>query len=568
MPTPLLLCLAGLIGQVGAAQTSSTPLVLAPAATQIVLVDAFIADKKGRPVSNLTRQDFELFEDGQRVEVTGFVPPRVASSVATAASPIEVGATPEGATLKDSATEPMTVVIYVDRQLLSPGGRVRSLAQASSLARSHLALGARVLVVAEEKGLRPMTTLTTNPDEVQAALDRILHWATQSPGFMEGRRAMSDIQTTIEGDALMDCDCVCSLPQVFSIIRTYAGWRAIDVQQARDRLASLIDVLVGVSGRKALIYVSEGLEQRPGIHLFDQIGTICPEVWHKEGSTIFSAMQEFETSAVMQDVAARANAARVTFYPIDARGLEAPSMSDISNNSKKFTPSFMNDRIRDANLANQYQLLAEETGGFAMIRGLDPAAAMRRFGAEALGHYILGFSPGAKADGQLHTIGIGLKTRRDVEMRYRRSYLRTETFARRAQRALSTLFFGLEEDGLGATVEITRPAEITASVPSAIVRIGVPLARLTIETTSEGKQARVRVVVALRSTGDAASKPAVVRDKEFSILVASDGFADGPPHEIVIDVPITASGYEFSIGLEDAVSGRSTYLRKVLGPAR
>lgn len=550
----------GLGGLAAAVIASQGPLRLTPAVAQLVVVDAFVTDKKGRPVSNLVAEDFDLLDDHKGVQIVGFEPPRIGVSGEAGETKAAPGA---GIERRTSTPDAEVMVIFIDRKLLSPGGRMRAIQQGQALASEHLKAGGRVVVVAEDEPLRPLTSLTHDPAEVQKALDRIGKLAIQSPGADHERMVLSQFESIIEMQG-----CIGGLPQLINVVRDYARWRAIEAQEARDRLNGLADALVGLPGRKALVYVSEGLEQRPGIHLFEQITSICPEVMTREFSQIYAAMQEIETSPVLKEASARANAARVTFYPIDARGLMSATAMDISRGNRRFIPTAKNDFIRDANLVNSYQLLAEETGGFPMIRGLSPAVATKRLQAEAAGHYVLAFTPSRDPDGKAHDITLRLKKeRRGFRIRHRMSYLHAEPALQRGQRALSALMFGLEENGLRATLDIQRTSPPTEGGTSATVKISLPLDSLRFEDVDTGRQARVRVVVALRSTsGDKARSAAIVREKEFTIAVPP-GATMTDLHDVFVDIPIDGESYDFAVGVEDVASGLATYLRRTLNGA-
>ena len=539
------------------AQTLTIP----PSIAQMVMVDAFVTDRKGRPITDLRAEDFELLEDSRRVAIVAFQPPKDGGAVAPIGS--SAATPPEKASLAPER-EPITLVIYVDRWLLSGSGRKRALDQAASLAESHIAQSARVVVIADDKGLRPLTPLTTDPNLVRAALTRIQGWATSAPSVADSRNTLENIKSIIEGS--VNCDCVCLLPQLVSVIRTYAFSRVIEVQEASDRLTFLVNALLGVSGRKALIYVSEGLEQRPGIHLYDQLTKICPQALHRDASSIFAPMQEFETSPPLREVVARANAARVTFYPLDARGLQAYSSADITQADQTYVPSARTDMILDANLNNPLQLLGEETGGFAMLRGLDPKAAMKRFDADERGHYIVGFVPG-DADGKIHSLRVRLndkaQAKRNPEIRHRQAYLRAELPVLRGQRSLATLLFDLEENALDAQASVERTGETTARV-----HVSVPLSALKPTPGTDGKEARVQVVLSFRKAQSEKS-PVTVREKDVTFALTPEELTkDGGRREIIVDVPIGPGGYEFAIGVEDIASGSAAHVRRSLGPAQ
>jgi VWFA-related protein len=545
-------------------QPPTPPLTIPEAVGQIVIVDARVIDSLGRPVTDLRQEDFELSEDTKRVPIVAFRSPSVEmKDLGSEARDTGTSAVPP---LKAEG-EPFTVAIYVDRWLLSPPGRKRALDQAASLAAAHIAQGAQVLVIGDEKGLRALTPLTRDAEAVRAALTHMQGWATASPGVIEGRQVQDNIKAVIElAESSRACPdrppCLCVLPQLVSMVRSYASARAAEVRGAGDRLSFLVNALGSLPGLKALIFVSDGLEQRPGIHLYDQIGSICPEALHREFSTITSAMQEFETSPPLREAAARANAARVTLYPIDARGLTGFSAGDISQADRRYVPTPRNDSIKDANLVNPLELLAEETGGFAILRGPDPPSVMKRFDADERGHYVLGFTPG-DPDGQVHALQVKLTpaaaSRVKAGIRHRMSYRRAVLPDRRGQRALATMIFGLEENSLGVEAEVERTSATTAQV-----RVVLLLSSLK-EAPGKG-EAHLKLVVSFRTAGDEKAPP-MVRETSVTLpMGAAELEKEGGLRELIVDVPLGGGGFDFVIGVEDVSSGRSTYLKRAVSP--
>ena len=65
------------------------------------------------------------------------------------------------------------MVIFIDRKLLSPGGRRLAIQQSGALASDHVKAGGRVVVVAEDRTLRPLTAVTSSIEEIRRALGRI-----------------------------------------------------------------------------------------------------------------------------------------------------------------------------------------------------------------------------------------------------------------------------------------------------------------------------------------------------------------------------------------------------------
>ncbi|MBK5256952.1 MAG: VWA domain-containing protein [Vicinamibacteria bacterium] len=532
-------------------------LVIRPAVARMVIVDAFVKDRGGRPIGDLRAGDFELREDGKVIPIAAFLSPASRNPGAAANAPGPVTAGGASASAEPEAT---TLVIFPDRHLLSPGGRKRALDQAWKLSEGLMARGARAVVVSEDKGLRPLTPLTSDPQAVHEAIAEIQGWATGSAAAADTRDALDDIKAMIESNASSGCDCVCALQQLIQRVRAYAGLRAMEAREASDRLTQVVNSFLGVPGRKSLLYVSEGLERQPGLQLYDQLGAICPAAARQLGSPD-AAAQEFDTSEPLRAVVARANAARVSIYPIDGGGLRPSSIADISQADRRYVPSAGNDILRETNLRAPLNLLGEETGGFALLNGLDAGTAMRYFAADEQGHYIVGFIPG-EADGKVHRLRVRLTAeagaRRHAEIRHRQSYLRAELPARRGQRALATLIFGLEENALGAEASLDRTDPSRAHLV-----LSLPWKALEGSLDSE-KSAHLQVVMSFRQSGDEKS-PITTREQEVALKLSGRGVTgEGERRELAIDVPVQPGRYDFAIGLENPVSGSASYLRRTL----
>src|SRR5438132_14139977 len=79
----------------------------------IVNVDVFVTDKAGQRVHGLTKDDFEIFEDGKLQTITNF----------TEYAGVSVGAAAPGhteAAEAAAATQKRTIILFVDRFSLPP----------------------------------------------------------------------------------------------------------------------------------------------------------------------------------------------------------------------------------------------------------------------------------------------------------------------------------------------------------------------------------------------------------------------------------------------------------------
>ncbi|MGE3374096.1 MAG: VWA domain-containing protein, partial [Vicinamibacteria bacterium] len=427
-------------------QAPEVPVI--PMRTEIVHVEAVVTDKRGRPVLDLRADDFHLYEDGNPVPIVAFEAPTGGSGPPLGPEPSASPAAAPPAGVAAAAAEPPLVVVYLDAPNLTPAGLRRSLDRLAQLLETQIAAGLRVLILAERRGTRALTPLTSDPAVVRGAVEEARKLPVQGYSVVQDERAVRDLLRDVVAMAEMTGSCADALGQMQSVVRQHAEIRRHQIDDTLGRLGNVASALGTLPGSKALLFMTERLEQRPGIALFSQIGDICPQVMDRDFPQLFAAMQEIDMSAGLKQAAARANAARVTLYPLDARGLPTPGSSDVSFSSRRYAPTTRNDSVHEANLRAGPFILAEQTGGSPVFAA---KAALNRLSEEIRGRYSLGFTPGRDPDGRTHHLRVELK-RKGLRVRHRVSYLHAEPAERQLSRTLAALLLGYEDDGLDARI--------------------------------------------------------------------------------------------------------------------
>jgi VWFA-related protein len=544
------------------AQTPAAPTTI-PVEAEIVHVEALVTDKKGRPVPGLTAADFTVFEDGRAVPIVAFEAPLPFAGPSDTPAPGERAVAPP----RSSSPPPdaPTIVVYLDNRNLTPGGRLRVLDGLLPFLEAQLADGrTRVLVLAELRGTRAMGGVTSDPGAVRSALEEAAREAPQGVPARSDERATVDLlKTAVEAAELMGIPCDQALPELESIVRQHAEARIVHLRETFARLAGVANALGALPGTKALLYLSENLEQVPALPLFEMIGDFCPPALQSHASELFSAAQPFDLSRSLQELAARANAARVTLYPIDGAGLTAPSSSDVSFADRRFTPTARNDFVRRVNLKAGPGILADQTGGLSVFDSNRPALALKSFSDELYGRYALGFSPARAADGRSHSLRVEV-ARKGLSVRHRLSYLHAPAAEAQVDRTWAALLVGYEDDGLGARITAESSGEAGAAGVS--IHIVVPLDRLGTRPEADARVGQLRVVMAMRAAGagGVTEASAVGRENTMELRLPPmppGGDAPGATHELFVRMPVVVGDYEIAVGVRDLIGGRASYKR-------
>src|SRR4029079_2429854 len=161
--------------------------------------------------------------------------------------------------------------------------------------------------------------------------------------------------------------------------------------------------------RKALVYVSDGYDFNPfqdaRLGLMDANSTLAENEFARNqnqmrsddgsGNTnqtdpLTSQQKQNETFAAadlareLGELTRQANRANVTIYTIDPRGLVA--MGDID---EQVDPQQWNEFVRKSQ--DSLRVIAEETGGLAVVNQNDFSKALKRIDAETSDYYVLGY---------------------------------------------------------------------------------------------------------------------------------------------------------------------------------
>lgn len=414
--------------------------------TTAVLVDVVVRDRDGRPVTDLTAEDFEIREDAVVQQIGSFtrvsrgagigitVGVKDPSAPTLVTPPASAGDEPDA---PEPDPGPSTTALVFDA--LSP----EAVAMCQRAALDYIPMSGlthtRVGVFTTEPSLRAVQSYTDDPARVRQAVLRVSSTGTsvkdakgeRMASLRERRDALDRAQqvtmATVSGGGPVAADTAGSIGQVEIERRLVQGqMRMLEAFDSLDRdqrgfgttsaLFGVLQTLVEMPGRKTLVFFSEGMPASPALQ------------------------------AHLQSVVDVANRANVTVYAIDASGLRAVSgttetRSEVEEAGKERlrqlqTPGDYTDqpltrmveRTEDLlRLDSQGGLakLAEETGGFLVRDTNDLRGAFRRIDEDMRFHYLLTYEPSNQTlDGRY----------RRIEVKVNRPGV--QVFARKGYRAL------------------------------------------------------------------------------------------------------------------------------------
>lgn len=583
---PVPACSAVLIAALGApAALAQARPAQDPAATvveevtvNVVNIDVHVTDRRGRPISDLTVEDFEIFEEGEPMAITNFL------NAASRANREDLEWT-EGDELEelDAPDPPLMVALYIDRYRTHLGNlrRIESDLAAFLTSRREQARGIRFLFATGDPDLNIRVPFTTDPGELMDAFEE-LRSEPRSPAVdteLFRQRILGEIREAYEACALgesasafaPDCEpCQEMWPGFLGSANQYAAEMQSRSAASISALGELVAALGGLPGPKAVIYVSDGLPQRPGAEMYQYLGEVCPE----REIEMERVQSERDDTTRFNRFSAFSNASRVTLYPVDAGGLRASSSVDVRFGgpvgvageggagglglANVLVPSNRNDRLRVDNLQATLSLLADETGGRAVFNQAHPAEALEEIAADFGSYYSLGYVAPPHRRHPIRQIEVRLTNpKKGWRVRYRRSYILKPDEQRLADRLFAALKLGEESNPLGADVTFGEPSSSERRGHGTLpVEVRVPASAVTLLPGPSGSSGTVRIFLV---AGNDKGERTPIRQK---VVTLSDAQL-APELEsalVVVNVDLPPGTFDVAVGIRDEASGRGSYL--------
>lgn len=355
-----------------------------------VEVDAIVTDARGTLVRDLTRDDFEILEDGKPQEVANFslvdIPVRRAERPLFSPTAIEPDVR--------SNAEPFEGRIFV---LVLDDLHTHALR--STLVRNAARrfveryIGANDLAAVLHTSGRSDAAqdFTSSRSLLEGAIDRFMGRKLRSATLGRLDQYYMNRGTPNEGDKLTD-------PDGFE--------RGYNAQSLLRTLASLADWMGGIRGRrKSVVLFSEGIDYE--IHNpFD----------NPYASSIVDDTQRMIGAATRNNV---------SLYSVDPRGLTSLADEGIEIQSvpidNTISATALLNELRIAQ--DSLRVMADETGGFAAVDSNDFDRAFSRIIEENSTYYVLGYySTNTARDGKFRRLDVRVR-RPGVEVKARKGYV-------------------------------------------------------------------------------------------------------------------------------------------------
>ncbi|HEX4961530.1 MAG TPA: VWA domain-containing protein [Thermoanaerobaculia bacterium] len=530
----------------------------------VVNVDVYVTDKKGNSITGLKKEDFELYENGRPVQITNFY--SVDNGKATAPgvaepSPASTEPKPAGTVLApppppqelDAARLPsdqrLRLVVYIDNYNLRPFNRNRVMRELRAFIGQKLGKDDQLMLVTYDRELHIRHTFTSDASIIAAGMLDLEKISAQGVHADSERR-----------DALQRINDSQSVAEAESAAHTYAESTYNDLSFSIDALKKIVDALAGMPGRKAVVYVSDGLQMIAGQDIFYAV-----QNKYGEQSTSMTSTLEYDTSKRFTELTAQANANRITFYTIDAAGLRGYESNSAENQGPgPSSPGFTQliDSVRYSNLQSTLQFLAEKTGGQVILNTNVITPQLDKIARDFNSYYSLGYAPTHYGDGRYYKLEVKLKRKdKDLRLRHREGYRDKSTDSRMNDGTIAALNFAFDDNPLGVSLEFGqgRPRDDGFYLVPVMVRI--PIGKLVLVPREGTEDARVRLFIAAMDSGGSTSD---VQQTPVPISVPKSEVANAQKKTFVYSVTLLMrqGDQRVSVGVRDDIAAQASFVSR------
>ena len=492
----------------------------------VVQVDAMVTDRNGRQVTDLTKEDFEVLDNGKPRTITYCAYQRTGPQAATGKEKGRSSGSPVAVRLREENVR-RTIALMVDDLKMAMASVDQTKQALRKFVDLQMAPGDLVAIVSTS-GVNTLRQFTTDKRMLHAAIDRVRFRLDAGGQSGEAKQLANELKE--DGPAAFE-----GIAQRRFAVGTLGAMRFV-IEGMRD-----------MPGRKSLVLFSEGFA------IYDK----------------FKKPPPVPVSEVRR-VADRANRAAVVVYTVDARGLVAPGLqaSDDTGNMEqdevRDALRLREERIRESQ--ESLQFLAWETGGLTHFSN-DFNAGLAQMLDDQSGYYLLEFQPEEKEvaridkEGKYLRLAVRLK-RLGLRIRYRRGRMGDPEEPRSqprspAERLLAALNspFGGADVPLRLTPSFALGEKGEAAV-QALVHIGGAGLEFSPPDADGIRSAKVHIVVV--TEGDIPA-PGATTERTYTIRAKGEPFAkvqkDGLVYALQHEVK-KAGPYHLRVAVMDEASGR------------
>jgi VWFA-related protein len=366
------------------------------ATVELVLIEVYVTDSRGRPVEGLTENDFSLMIDGHSKpihslefrEVQRGAPPTLAGQMSPDIHPPALA----------PANLPRRFVLFFEDSTSATEGLTQARKAAQRFLDTGLQPTDQVALVSFDRKLRLLHDFTTDraalKQTLETDLDNLKRFSDYALEQGQWERQIAEVLSPSSMDSLAP-------EQVRHLSSNYADEFTPKSRDVLRALTTVVDALSPYPGYKAIVFMGDGVPENPAADFLQRFGP------NAITASFLQQARKYDLSQDVQMLARAASAADVTMHSVQTSGATTATGAEMRASGRR---------------SNTLETLALNTGGTKstsndLLKGLNEAESAAR------AYYLIGYSPEDPPDGLYHTVQVRLKHGSGA-LRWRRGFTR------------------------------------------------------------------------------------------------------------------------------------------------
>jgi VWFA-related protein len=457
------------------------PPLTAHVEVNVVNVDVTVTDRHGKPVMDLTKDDFEIFEDGKPMTVTNF---SLAEKMVQRTTAVNPGSAQQEASAAPSLVH-RKLLILIDNNYLQKQERDRALRTIESYLRSSEFQG-EWAVAAIGHTIVPVQQFTADKSLIAGAFQTVQHMPVNA-SYQEIDRSILSDRTRKYLDLATPYDYGESM-RFYSREQTYRN--LMTLKYTARAVADMAQSYSADEGKKFMILVTGGMENNTSFTTYDKSTDRQMEQLRLEMVKIVDAMVR------------EANAANFTIHIVNAkaRGMQA-AQHDVENRDSGINMSNLylagggSDPIDTTDLDSIPLAVALGTGGM-YLPSANLMESIQRIDAQTTNFYSLGYTPQHGSDRRYHTIKVRVR-RPNVYVANRVGYYDLSADDRLEETLHERLAFDHALGSLPVNMTLGTPRTSDRGDVVLPVQAAMPMYKVTLLPRQSGFVGRVHVYLSI-----------------------------------------------------------------------
>ncbi len=352
-------------------------------------VDVVVLDRAGNPITGLTKDDFQIFDNGKPQPVTNFYEMRSQTLAAAEPGTAPAAAGAPAAPEPSAERKKRSIIVFFDSSSIAFFARNKAIDSIQRLMSTLVREGDDAMIVNWNRSLKVIQPFTSDRAALQHGVEA-MQKKVSNASLMNFEKtqvleaASNNIQTSLQSGG--------RYPMQKAYDDSVAQWMtyAADLRNVQSQLmssvSSLFSVLAGSDRKKVFLFMAGELQESPGLDVLAQIDSM----FQQQGVNISSPAQlqskDVGISVQLRKLAESASADGITMYMVDV------GERQIDDNGASMRDTTV-DFLSDINTLGSMGMLAETTGG-AILNGTKSFDnALREVSRDLDSYYSLGYKP-------------------------------------------------------------------------------------------------------------------------------------------------------------------------------